>query len=140
MGEIKNDLARSFRQSQEKYTYYIVALNVTAIGYVSQQTYGEIFRSSYLLLMLAIVAWLFSAFKGLEFVQLTLSNLYENHRYLERKEFSNVIDFEIEKIEDGMSKSDVTAGKHFKWMNFYLIIGVVMYFIWRIVEMNFPCQ
>ena len=34
MGEIKNELAKSFRQSQEKYTYYIIALNVIGQEYL----------------------------------------------------------------------------------------------------------
>ena len=79
MGEIKNELAKSFRQSQEKYTYYIIALNVTAIGYVSQQTYGGIARCSFVFLILAVVSWLIGAYKGLKFIQLSLNTMYLNH-------------------------------------------------------------
>ncbi len=142
MGTVKDDLAQKFRQSQEKYVYYLIALNITAIGFATQQTFGEAYRMSLWLLLLSVGSWLYGAYSGLKFLQLSISTLYANYNYLEIKkypEFYNANKKEIQdklcKIANSMEANEITLVNHFKNMNRSLILGVLIYMIWRVVDM-----
>jgi hypothetical protein len=145
MGSFKNDLAQNFRQSQEKYVYYIVALNITAIGFVAHQTYDEKLRISLWILLPSIVLWLYSAYNGLEFLKLNISTLFANHKYLESEQSLESYGESKKEIKEALSEIKVcmednseTAKKYFERMNCTLIWGVVLFVIWRLVDMLIP--
>lgn len=142
MGAVKDDLAQSFRQSQEKYVYYLIALNITAIGFVAQQTFGEAYRMSLLLLLLSVGSWLYGAYSGLKFLQLSISTLYANYNYLEIKKYSefydvqkNEIQHKLVEIAKSMEANEITSINYFNYMNRSLVLGVVLYMIWRVLEL-----
>ena len=145
MGSLKNELAQNFRQSQEKYIYNIVALNITAIGFVAHETYDEKIRVSLWIVLPSIGLWLYSAYNGLEFLKLNISTLFANFHYLDFKHNSELYDSnskeqqnKLIEIAKCMKTNEKTAIKYFKRMNCSLIWGVVFFVIWRLVDMLIP--
>jgi hypothetical protein len=145
MGETKDELVKSFRQSQEKYVYYIVALNITAVGFVAHETYDEKLRVSLWILLPSIGLWLYSVYNGLEFLKLNLSTLFANHKYLDLEQLpepngasKQEIKEALSEIKGGMEDNSETAKKYFERMNCSLIWGIVLFVIWRLVDMLIP--
>jgi hypothetical protein len=61
-------LHKEFREKQEKYTYYIIALCVTAIGFSVLQTTGQPLKVMQLPLAVAVISWGISIYCGLQFI------------------------------------------------------------------------
>lgn len=81
--EAQIDLQKQFREKQEKYVYYIIALCVAAIGFSVTKTSGDILRWSQLPLGIAVLCWGLSIYCGLKFIAYVLSNLFANNAYLD---------------------------------------------------------
>jgi hypothetical protein len=79
----QNELLNTFREQQQKYVYYLIALSVTAIGFSIVSTSGKPLRLSQIPVGLAVLSWGLSVYCGLTFVKYTISNLYSNSAYFD---------------------------------------------------------
>lgn len=81
--EEQREILKQFRQQQEKYVYYIVALCVTSIGFSVIKTSGQTIKWSQIPLAIAVISWSISVYCGLTFLRYVISTLYANKVYLD---------------------------------------------------------
>lgn len=81
----QKELRDSFRQQQERFVYYVIALSVTAIGFSIYTTTGQPLKWSQIPLGLSVVAWGLSIYCGLTFLRYAISTLFSNNTYLNIK-------------------------------------------------------
>ena len=143
MKEIQKEIQRQFRQQQEKYVYYILALTVSAIGFGIYKTSGLPLKWSQIPLGLSVICWSISIFFGLNFLKYVIGNLYLNNEYFEilagiNPDFGNTtwqIEANIEGLKLAMKSDEKTAEKYFDWQGKLFYIGVVLFILWHILEM-----
>lgn len=143
MEEEKRELRKYFREQQEKYNYYIIALCVAAIGYSIHFTMGEALKWSQIPLGLAIVFWGVSIYCGLTFQKYVISSFYNNHDYLNiidgkdddvGKKSSN-IEFAKNIMKETLIKNEKKAINFSKWQNRLFFGGFISFLVWHILEM-----
>lgn len=143
MKEIQKEIQRQFRQQQEKYVYYILALTVSAIGFGIYKTSGLPLKWSQIPLGLSVICWSISIFFGLNFLKYVNGNLYLNNEYFEilagiNPDFGNTtwqIEANIEGLKLAMKSDEKTAEKYFDWQGKLFYFGVVLFILWHILEM-----
>src|SRR5690606_18949994 len=79
--EEQKELRIQFRQQQEKYVYYVIALSVSSIAFSVYQTTGRHLEWSHIPLGVAVLSWGLSVFCGLRFLAYVISTLYSNIYY-----------------------------------------------------------
>ena len=62
MGEIQFSIQQEFRDKQEKYVYYIIAISVSAIGFSVYKTENHQLNLSLIPLGFAVICWSTSIF------------------------------------------------------------------------------
>ncbi|MEO8762204.1 MAG: hypothetical protein ABI388_11760 [Bacteroidia bacterium] len=143
MDEGQKEIQKQFREQQQKYTYYIIALCVAAIGFSIHETMGQPLRCSQIPLGISIFFWGLSVFCGLRFTAYGISTLYANNAYIDilngkNKKYGTHPE-KITAASTGVSKameSNIEVGaKYAKWQNIGFYIGSVCFIIWHIVEM-----
>ncbi len=143
MSEVKAELQKQFRQQQEKYVYYIIALAVSGIGFSVYQTSSQALKWSQIPLAIAIASWGFSIFCGLKFIKYVLSTTYANLDYLEildgqHPELGNVawkMEAGSKGVIQAMKKNIKNAGKYFSWQGDLFYNGIFFFIVWHITEM-----
>ena len=146
--DIKTDLMKEFRSQQQKYVYYIIALSVTSIGFSIFQTMNEPLKITQIPLGLAILSWGFSIFFGLSFIRYIISSIYANIEYFNVIEGNNpdVVkkpqfkDSIIEGIKQAIQSNSKKTTKLFKSQNYLFYFGVVLFILWRIIEMYYKTK
>ena len=83
MNEIQFNIQQEFREKQEKYVYYLIAISVSAIGFSVYKTENQSLTYSQIPLALAVLSWSISIFCGLKFLKYVISCLYANNGYYE---------------------------------------------------------
>ena len=134
-----------FWQQQEKYVYYIIAVAVTAIGFVLVNTKGEPLSYLHITLGLSILSWGISIFCGLRFLQYVISTLYANYDYLEvlkgrHQEVGtnpHMIEAASSGIRDAMKSNSEATNRIGKLQNTFFYLGFLFYIIWHVSEMYF---
>lgn len=79
----QEEIRTQYRQQQEKYIYYIIALCVAAIGFSVHKTIGLPLKWTQVPLGIAVLSWGMSIYYGLRFLRGGLNILYDNHNYYE---------------------------------------------------------
>jgi len=81
--EEKKEIQRQFRQQQEKFVYYLIALSVTSIGFSIYKTTGQPLKWTQIPLGMSILCWGLSVFCGLRFLKYVISTSYANNPYFD---------------------------------------------------------
>jgi hypothetical protein len=137
------EIREAFRNQQQKYIYYLIALNVACIGFSVNITSGVALHYSHILLGIAIILWSISIFFGVKFIQLANSLLYENYEYLMIskgehevvKDKPNMIEYASQKYKEGMIEKSSKSDIYYKWQYRLLAAGAIFFFAWRIFDM-----
>ena len=139
---IKESLINDFRSQQQKYVYYIIALSVTSIGFSIFQTMNEPLKNTQIPLGIAILSWGISIFCGLLFMRYIISSLYTNIEYIDivkntHPDVTNNTqkDAIIKGIKQAIQSNSRKTVKLFNYQNYLFYFGVVMFIVWRIIEM-----
>lgn len=141
--ELQADLIKTFREQQQKYAYYIIALCVAGIGFGVQKTIGMPLRQTQIPLGVSILCWGISIYCGLQFLGVQIAALYKNSEIINIAEGrSKIAGNHPEKIKigiDTISKiiegdSEVASGLA-KWQNRLFYLGILCFVAWRIWEM-----
>ena len=143
MNEIQKEIQRQFRQSQEKYVYYILALTVSSIGFAIYKTNGIPLKCSQIPLGIAVLLWSISIFCGLSFLKYTISILYANNTYYDilqgrYPEIGNVEwkqEAAIEGAKNAIEINKRRAKKYFNCQGYLFYIGILLFVLWHILEM-----
>jgi hypothetical protein len=141
--DIRLENQNQFRQQQEKYVYYVLALSVASIAFTLNQTTGQALSYFKIPAGIAIICWTVSVFLGLKFLRFTISNLFANDKYIEIKKGEapevgsnqNMQLFAEKTLEDIMNKNGESANRFFKWQQRLFISGMILFIIWHVLEM-----
>lgn len=128
MEELK-ELRNQFREQQEKYVYYIIALAVTAIGFSVYKTTGQPLKLIQIPLGLSVLFWGISVFCGLKFIAYNISMLYTNYEYLQ------MIKWQQDELKPIMESNIKSAGNFFNWQGRLFYLASILFLIWHFLEM-----
>jgi hypothetical protein len=143
MMEEQKEIQKQFRQQQEKYTYYVIALCVAAIGFSVHKTIGLPLKWIQIPLGIAVLAWGASIYCGLNFIRYTLSTLYANNAYFDiiQGQYPDIgnhpqkIEVAAWSVKQAMKSNVEKARNLSKWQYYLFLIGFISFVIWHILEM-----
>lgn len=143
MEENQKEVQRQFRQQQEKYVYYIIAISVSAIGFAIYKTSGQPLKLSQIPLGLSIISWGLSIFCGLRFIKYIISTLYANNAYFDvlagrHPKLGNhpeKIAAGVEGIKKAIEMNSETASNYSKWQERFFYSGIIFFITWHVIEM-----
>ncbi|MFA5782142.1 MAG: hypothetical protein WC868_07725 [Bacteroidales bacterium] len=141
--EEQKEIQKQFRQQQEKYTYYIIALCVAAIGFSVHKTIGLPLKWVQIPLGIAVLSWGTSIYCGLKFISYIISTLYANNVYLDIiqgrdpdiRTHPQKIEAATKGIKQAMESNVERASSFSKWQDRLFIIGFIAFLVWHILEM-----
>jgi hypothetical protein len=143
MEENQKEIQRQFRQQQEKYVYYVLALSVSAIAFAIYKTSGLPLKWSQVPLALSVISWGISIFCGLRFIKYVISTLYANNTYFDilagrHPDLGNdpeKISAGVKGITQAMESNGEKAQKYFSWQGRLFYFGIILFIIWHVLEM-----
>lgn len=137
-------LQNQFKEKQEKFVYYIVALSVTSIGFSIYTTIDDTISILHVPLGIAVLCWGISIFSGLRFIKYSISTIYANATYLEVTSGIHpetgpspiLIKAASEGIMQAMKENGKTAEKYAKAQEYLFYSGIIAFLLWHILEMS----
>lgn len=140
---VRDDLVKIFREQQQKYCYYVIALCVAAIGFSVHKTMGLSISKSQIPLGIAVLSWGFSVWCGLRYLGLMTASLFTNIGLVDVQEGkSEITGRDPAKIKIGVEtltrSLDETSNKTMRlasWQDKLFFIGIICFVGWRIWEM-----
>ena len=141
--EEQKEIVKQFRQQQEKYAYYIIALCAAAIGFSVTKTSGQPLRWVQIPLGLAVFSWALSMYSGLKFLSYVISSLYTNNEYFEILKGNDPkvgnhperINAAASGIMQAMEINSNRANSYAVWQNRLFYFGMMTFIIWHVLEM-----
>jgi hypothetical protein len=141
--EAQREVFRVLRESQSKYTYFLLAAAGAAIGFALTQTQGEGLACSQVPLGFAVFLWGSSFFCGCRHLAYVNSTLYANSALLkiesgQHPEVGNHPEYmqaASEGIRQAIGQNSETANRLGHWQFRTLIAGAIFYVLWHVLEM-----
>lgn len=135
--DVQFNLQQEYREKQEKYVYYLIALSVSAIGFSIYKTDNQSLTFSQIPLGIAILSWSISIFCGLKFLKYIISNLYANNAYFEiiKENNQESINAKIKGFREAMKINSKSMSIYFKIQGFLFYLGILLFIAWHIIEM-----
>ena len=145
MPDTQTDIYKEHQQYWHKYIYYLLTINGAAIVYSINKLENKTFDIALYILLAAVICWIISFYCGLKTLKYSLHQMGV-------KGVISLIDNDIDKHLEGdeglkkMTKNEMAKGgkkkevaaKYFNKFQFpFLILGVIFYTLWQIVEMYF---
>ena len=139
----QGELFKVLRESQSKYTYFLLAAVGAGIGFALTQTQNDPLSLTHIPLGLAIISWGASFYCGCKHLSYVHSNLFANFDLLKMQAGTHpevgrdpnkmhiAKEVMIEIIEDNSE----TSSKYANWQFRLLIFGAVTYIVWHVIEM-----
>jgi hypothetical protein len=143
MSEEMNEVFRAHRESQNKYTYFLLAAAGAAIALAVNQTHEAVLAWSQAPLALSVLSWALSFLFGCRHVAYVNSTLYANSGLLQVESGRNP-DVGIDPQRMAIAKevireaaeSNAKHANRFSHLQFrFLITGAIFYIIWHVLEM-----
>ena len=141
--DIGVEIYRALRETQNKYTYFLLAVVGAAIALVVNQTQGASLNWSQLPLAAAVLSWALSFFFGCRNLAYVKAGLSTNAALIDADAGRHKLvgnDPEAIKIahetlreifEDQSNKANLFANLQFR----FLIAGAILYVAWHVFEM-----
>ena len=140
----KNDLIKEIKGVQIKYIYYVIALNVAAIGYSIHHVKGEAFNWSHYILGGSILFWSLGVYLGFQFVFRFQQLFHITYNWLELyDEMSrksqvppSVLNTSVKgEVDKNSHKIQEKAHNQYKWSLFSFYIGCLLFVVWQVFQM-----
>jgi hypothetical protein len=139
----QKEIRNQFRQQQEKYVYYIIAMSVAAIAFSISSTNGIPLKYTQIPLGIAVVSWGISIYCGLTFLRYGMSILFANNAYFDIINGTSAlvgkdpitIELASKALKEVVEKNMKTGSKYFYHEETFFYIGVVSFIIWHVLEM-----
>lgn len=143
MGAEVTEVFRALRESQNKYTYFLLAAAGAGITLAVNQTRETALAWSQAPLALGVLSWALSFWFGCRHIHYVNSNLYANATYLQVGDGQHpdvgTHPQRIEAAKDGIRsamESNADCANRNSWRQFrFLVAGAVLYVIWHILGM-----
>lgn len=141
--EEQKEIQKQFRQQQEKYTYYVIALCVTAIGFAVHKTIGLPLKWAQIPLAIAVLSWGASIYCGLQFIRYIISTLYANNAYFDILQGKHPevgthpqkIEAATSGVKQAMASNVDKASVLSSWQYRLFLFGFIAFIIWHVLEM-----
>lgn len=143
--EAQREVFRVLRESQSKYTYFLLAAAGAAIGFSLSQTKEVSLAWSQVPLGLAVLLWGVCFFCGCRHLAYVNSALYANAVLLkiesgQHPEVGNHpqrMQAASEGVRNAIEQNSESANRLGHWQFRSLVAGAVFYIIWHVLEMYF---
>jgi hypothetical protein len=141
MPEERREIAKLFRDQQEKYTYYIIALSVTSIGFAVYKSSEQSLSLSHIPLGIAVTSWCLSIFFGFKFIRFIIASIYLNYKKVTKNEviWGGDPNYDIIVIGDELygetTVSSNGAKISFLSLNYFFYTGIILFIVWHVLEM-----
>ncbi len=137
------DLRKRHADSQDKYTYFLLAAAGAAIGFAVQKTEGLPLSWWLSPVALAAVAWAGSFYCGCQNPTLVGAAVATNHALLQLRQGSHpqqpphpqVLDAALNGTFTALEKHMDKAQTYAKWQFRLIVLGAVLFISWRVLEM-----
>lgn len=141
--EAQREVFRVLRESQSKYTYFLLAAAGAAIGFSLSQTKDVSLAESQWPLGLGVLLWGISFFFGCRHLAYVNSTLYANAALLKIESGQDLgggnhpqgMQAASEGVRNAIEKNSESANQLGHWQFRFLIAGAVCYIIWHVLEM-----
>lgn len=141
--ESQLEVYRALRESQSKYTYFLLAAAGAAIGFALTQTQNIGISCSQIPLGIAVILWGLSFYFGCRRLAYVNSTLYANSALLniesgQHPEVGNHpqhMQAASEGVRQAIESNSEIANKLGHWQFRTLIAGAVFYVSWHVLEM-----
>lgn len=135
------EVFKQMSQLQEKYTFYVVALCVSAIGFSVYCTMGKPLHWTHISLGIAVLSWAVSIYSGLKYIEVTINIKFHNFKKLEAStlpQTTDQIDYQyFRKMVDESIKSYTKKSNLYTNIQEYSFYsGVLCFIIWHVIEMS----
>ncbi|MFA6056591.1 MAG: hypothetical protein WC756_00215 [Taibaiella sp.] len=137
----KRELFDFHKNEQIKYAYYTVGLCVAAIGYAANLTIDKKINMTHVPLALAILLWSISTYLGLVYLQRALMAVVAdkalmNIRHAQALKTSKISEEEVTNFKTEMKRKNAKTSKYGIWHFRLFIWGILLFLVWRIVDMS----
>ena len=141
--DVQHEIRQQFRNQQEKLTYYIIGLDVAAIGFAVHRTSDMALSISQIPLGIALLCWGISIIYGFSSLKFVLGALASNHEFFEVQKGKHPdvgshperIKAATDGIKSAMERNSNRAEKFFNSQNIYFEWGILFFIIWHVYEM-----
>jgi hypothetical protein len=142
-GDPEVEVYRALRESQNRYTYFILAAAGGAIALAVNQTQTAELAWSQVPLAVAVLLWGLSFFFGCRHLAYVSSNLYANSalfqvargEHPQAGSHPQMIAAATEGIRKAIDSNNEKATRYGRWQFWLLVAGAVAYLIWHVLEM-----
>lgn len=142
--EVQREVFRVLRESQSKYTYFLLAATAAAIGFALNQTQAATLTWFHLPVGVAVLLWGGSFFCGCRHLAYVNSILYANAEMLrieagQHPQVGNHPDYmqaASSGIRQAMERNSNSANQLGHWQFRLLIAGAIFYIAWHVLQMS----
>jgi Mn2+/Fe2+ NRAMP family transporter len=141
--EIRTQMGKEFKDRQDKFAYYLMGLNVAAIGFAISKTFDIQPEQSLIFVALALLCWLLSICLAFYWI------FTQQNAVMLQSEVMNIILGLNDKISPTIenirlakqefdkeaSKKSNKAGKAYAYMLYLFMSGIIFFVLWRLFEL-----
>ena len=140
--EVYSEVASAHRDLYVKLSFYLLAVTGAAVGFALNQTRGNVLAWSQIPLGLAMVSWALSFNFGIRQLRNVLTTLHANMLLLAIKSDHDIPEWmnflEAPKIlKERVEQHGKRAGEFHVWQVKALLMGMLFYVGWHVLEMYF---
>jgi uncharacterized membrane protein len=135
----RSSFFEEFNTLQNQYTYFIMAIDASAIAYSVQKIDQRVFAWSLLPLGLALIFWGISFFSGLRFNQckkeISVLEL-ENLDLIDEEKETSALNSKKDKLLNQAKQIQTKMYRYYNFMNYGLMGGIILFVVWTLIEMG----
>lgn len=141
--ELREEYIKEFREQQQRYVYYLLAISIASIGFCVNLTMDRSLVAIDIVLGSSILCWLVSSLYGINAVKTLVIALANNVSVIDISSGKHELTgTHPEKIVVGLQTMDEVAktmsNRSLKYMNIQrrgLYWGIVLFVVWRVLDM-----
>jgi hypothetical protein len=145
--DIREEYIKEYRERQEKYVYYILAIPIAAIGFSVNITMDRKWSQIDFVLATAIFLWLISVLYGILTIQRLVGSIASNIDIIDIRSgihpltgnHPQKIQVGLETMQNELIKLSSKSGRFMNLQKMSLYLGVIMFLLWRLLDM-LPAQ
>ena len=139
----KQELFNQFNSGRNQYTYFIMAIDASGIGFALAKVDEKVFTWPLSIFLFAIISWAVSFFAGIRFQQQKNKILLLEYKNMDTREvdYPGIMGDQL-LIEAASTKIKVQAGEaqkkiylSYNLLNLFMILGIIFYVAYQIWEM-----
>lgn len=138
--DVKFEIYRSLSQLQEKFVFYIIALNVVAIGFSVYLTIDKPLVFAQIPLGVAVASWALSIWFGMNYLKRLIDAKSINFEMLKLEGARTLInqnDYAVKSndLVEEDQRVHIKIVKYLKFHEFLFYAGILSFLVWHFLEM-----